>query len=82
MSYIEAVNSSGGTAVAANVLLASHTPLHVVLVDLRSVRPGLSKKERKIFVLQDLGLKGTVQRKLRGGRILYQYKGLLFALNR
>jgi hypothetical protein len=56
MSYIEAVNSSGGTAVAAKVLLASHIHLHVVLVDLRSVRPGLSKEERKIFVLQDLSL--------------------------
>jgi hypothetical protein len=64
MSYAEAAASRTGAAQADRLPAAAPTPLHHVaylqgfayLIDLRAVRPNLTKEERNQFLLQDLAV--------------------------
>jgi hypothetical protein len=64
MSYADVAASRGGAAQADRLPAAAPTPLHhvaylqgfAVLIDLRAVRPGLTKEDRNQFLLQDLAV--------------------------
>jgi hypothetical protein len=64
MSYAEVAAPRPGATQVDRLPAAAPTPLHhiaylqghAVLIDLRSVRPSVSKEERNAFLLQDLGL--------------------------
>jgi hypothetical protein len=64
MSYAEVAAASGGSAPVDRPPAAAPTPLHhvaylqgfAVLIDLRAVKPNLSKEERNQFLLQDLAV--------------------------
>jgi hypothetical protein len=64
MSYAEVAAARGGSAPADRLPAAAPTPLHhvaylqgfAVLIDLRAVKPNLSKEERNQFLLQDLAV--------------------------
>jgi hypothetical protein len=64
MSYADVAASRGGAAQVDRLPAAAPTPLHhvaylqgfAVLIDLRAVRPGLTKEDRNQFLLQDLAV--------------------------